>query len=144
MNASQLNKVNNLLTVGIPKKDREMRAHLGNLVYVEPMHIMMAKTTLKESPDTPHRYFIGTEEAKSLSGDPIRFCREHNKRSVISRKFLLEILQAMDSDNVIIYADEECPVAILGMMNHEMVIEGVIAPRICGDDVTNYPEGLYD
>ena len=143
MNTSQLNRVNNLLTVGIPKKDREMRAHLGNVVYIEPMHIMMTRTTMTEGVQPPeYHQFQGTEE-RAVNGDPLKFVREHNKRVVIDRKFLSNILQSMDSDYVIIYADEECPVGIIGMMNREMLIEGVVAPRIC-DSIPEDPEGFYD
>ena len=142
MNTSQLNKVNELLTVGIPRKEKEMRAHLGNVVYIEPRHIMMARTSLTDSPEPEYRQFQGTEE-KEVKGDPLRFVREHNKRTVVDRKFLIEILQAMDSDCVIVYADEECPIGIVGMMNREMLIEGVVAPRIC-DYIPENPEGFYD
>lgn len=135
MNTSQLNKVNNLLTVGIPKKDREMRAHLGNVVYIEPMHIMMARTTMTEGMQPPeYHQFQGTDE-RAVNGDPLKFVREHNKRVVVNRKFLMEILQAMDCDNVIVYADEDCPVGIVGMMAQETKVEGVIAPRIYDTDV---------
>lgn len=131
MNASQLNKVNELLSVGIPRKDRYLRAHLGNVVYMEPQHIMLVRTTDMSDPGEELNYhtFIGSE-AGEIKADPLRFVREHNKRSVINRKFLLQILQAMDCDNVIIYADEECPVGIVGMMAQELKIEGVIAPRV--------------
>ena len=130
MNTSQLNKVNELLTVGIPKKDREMRAHLGNVVYIEPRHVMMARTTMTEGMQPPeYRQFQGTEE-RAVNGDLLKFVREHNKRVVVDRKFLIEILRAMDCDNVIIYADEDCPIGIVGMMAQEMKVEGVIAPRV--------------
>lgn len=135
MNTTQLNKVNELLTVGIPKKDREMRAHLGNVVYIEPMHIMMARTTMTEGVQPPeYRQFQGTEE-RAVNGDPLKFVRERNKRVIVNRKFLIEILQAMDCDNVIMYADEDCPVGIVGMMAQEMKVEGVIAPRVYDTDV---------
>lgn len=137
-----MNKVNNLLCVGIPKKDRDLRAHLGNVVYIEPRHIMMVRTTMTESPEIEYHQFQGTEE-REVKGDPLRFVREHNKRTVVDRKFLIEILQAMDCDCVVVYADEEYPVGIIGMMNREMLIEGVIAPRIC-DSVPEDPEGFYD
>lgn len=142
MNTSQLNKVNELLTVGIPRKDKDLRAHFGNVVYIEPQHVMMARTTLIDSPELEYQQFDGLEK-KEIKADPLRFVREHNKRVVIDRKFLSNILQSMDSDFVIIYADEECPVGIVGMMNREMLIEGVVAPRIC-DDIPERPEGFYD
>ena len=142
MNTSQLNKVNELLTVGIPRKDKDPRAHFGNVVYIEPQHVMMARTTLIDSPELEYQQFDGLEK-KEIKADPLRFVREHNKRVVIDRKFLSNILQSMDSDFVIIYADEECPVGIVGMMNREMLIEGVVAPRIC-DDIPERPEGFYD
>ena len=142
MNTSQLNKVNDLLTVGIPKKEKEMRAHLKNVVYIEPQHVMMARTTLIDSPELEYQQFDGLEK-KEIKADPLRFVREHNKRTVIDRKFLSNILQAMDSDYVIIYADEECPIGIVGMMAREMLIEGVVAPRIC-DYIPENPEGFYD
>ena len=131
MNTSQLNKVNELLTFGIPRKEKEMRAHLGNVIYIDPQHIVMARTTDMSDPGEEVNYhtFVGPE-AGEIKADPLRFVREHNKRSIISRKFLLQILQAMDCDNVIISADEECPVGIVGMMAQELKIEGVIAPRV--------------
>lgn len=131
MNASQLNKVNELLTVGIPRKDRGLRAHLGNVVYMEPLHIMLVRTTDVSDPEEkPEYHTFNGPDAGEIKADPLRFVREHNKRSIISRKFLLQILQAMDCDNVIIYADEDCPVGIMGMMAQELKIEGVIAPRV--------------
>ena len=144
MNTSQLNKVNELLTFGIPRKEKEMRAHLGNVVYIDPQHIMMARTTDMSDPEEELVYhsFDGPNE-RDVKGDPLRFVREHNKRTVIDRKFLSNILQAMDSDYVIIYADEDCPVGIVGMMAHELMIEGVIAPRIY-DNIPKDPEGFYD
>ena len=144
MNTAQLNRVNELLTFGIPRKEKEMRAHLGNVVYIDPRHIMMARTTDVSDPEEELVYhsFDGLEE-REIKADPLRFVREHNKRTVIDRKFLSNILQAMDSDYVIIFADEECPVGIVGMMNREMLIEGVVAPRIC-DDIPKNTEGFYD
>ena len=142
MNTAQLNRVNELLTFGIPRKEKEMRAHLGNVVYIEPRHVMMARTSLTDSPELEYHHFEGTEE-REVKADPLRFVREHNKRTVVERKYLIEILQAMDSDCVIVYADEECPIGIVGMMNREMLIEGVVAPRIC-DDIPERPEGFYD
>lgn len=144
MNTTQAAKVDKLLNHGIPKKDQEMRAHLGNVVYIEPRHVMMARTTDKSNPEEKlvYRSFDGPNE-RDVKGDPLRFVREHNKRTVVERKYLIEILQAMDSDCVIIYADEECPIGIVGMMNREMLIEGVVAPRIC-DDIPEHPEGFYD
>ena len=142
MNTTQAAKVDKLLNHGIPKKDHGMRAHLGNVVYIEPRHVMMARTSLTDSPELEYHHFLGTEERK-VKADPLRFVREHNKRTVVERKYLIEILQAMDSDCVIVYADEECPIGIVGMMNREMLIEGVVAPRIC-DDIPERPEGFYD
>ena len=142
MNTTQAAKVDKLLNHGIPKKDHEMRAHLGNVVYIEPRHVMMARTSLTDSPELEYHHFEGTEE-REVKADPLRFVREHNKRTVISRKFLSNILQAMDSDYVVIYADEDCPVGIVGMMNREMLIEGIVAPRIC-DYIPKNPEGFYD
>lgn len=142
MNTSQLNKVNELLTFGIPRKEKEMRAHLGNVVYIEPQHVMMARTSLTDSPELEFQHFDGLEK-KEIKADPFRFVREHNKRTVIDRKFLSNILQAMDSDCVIIYADEDCPVGITGMMGRELLIEGVIAPRLL-DNIPKDPEGFYD
>ena len=144
MNASQMNRVNELLTFGIPRKEKEMRAHLGNVVYIEPRHIMMARTTDVSDPEEElvYRSFDGPNE-RDVKGDPLRFVREHNKRTVVERKYLIEILQAMDSDCVIVYADEECPIGIVGMMARELMIEGVVAPRIC-DYIPKNPEGFYD
>ena len=144
MNTSQLNKVNNLLNVGIPKKNQKMRAHLENVVYMEPQHTMLVRTTDVSDPEEElvYQHFDGLEK-KEIKADPLRFVREHNKRTVIDRKFLSSILQAMDSDYVVIYADEECPIGIIGMMNREMLIEGVVAPRIC-DYIPENPEGFYD
>ena len=142
MNTAQLNRVNELLTFGIPRKEKEMRAHLGNVVYIEPQHIMMARTSLTNSPESEYQHFDGLGK-REIKTDALRFVREHNKRTVIERKFLSNILQAMDSDYVIIYADEDCPIGIMGMMNREMLIEGVVAPRIC-DYIPENPEGFYD
>ena len=142
MNTSQLNKVNDLLTVGIPRKDKDLRAHFGNVVYIEPQHVMMARTSLTNSPESEYQHFDGLEK-REIKTDTLRFVREHNKRTVIDRKFLSNILQAMDSDYVIVYADEDCPIGIMGMMNREMLIEGVVAPRIC-DYIPENPEGFYD
>ena len=142
MNTAQLNKVNELLTFGIPRKDKDLRAHFGNVVYIEPQHVMMARTTLIDSPELEYQQFDGLEK-KEIKADPLRFCREHNRKVVVNRKFLMQILQAMDCDSVIIYADEECPIGIVGMMAREMLIEGVVAPRIC-DDIPKNPEGFYD
>ena len=144
MKAEQFNKLNGALNINVPKKDRDMRAHFKNVTYIDPTHIVMVRTTDMTDPDGPARAYSGSEEVDSLSEQPLKWIKDNGHSTVIDRKLLIEVLQAMDSDHVAFITGDESPVGIIGYNGHDIKVEAVIDPRIYDSFDENTEGYFYD
>lgn len=144
MKAEQFNKLNGALNINVPKKDRDMRAHFKNVIYIDPTRIVMVRTTDMTDPDGPARAYSGAEEVDSLSDKPLEWIKDNGHSTVIDRKLLMEVLQAMDSDYVAFITGDETPVGIIGYNGHDIKVEAVIAPRIYDSFDENTEGCFYD
>ena len=125
MKASTINKLNNLLNIGIPSSKQEDRSHHGIIEYIDPSHVVGVVA------------FLGDGDKASFSGD-----REEpvNIRSVlktvkeypsthIDREYLIKILSNLDCETVTLRTAKDCPLHIQGTLEGA-IVEAVIAPRI--------------
>lgn len=138
MNTTQCNKVDALLNFDIPKKDQQPRAHLLNVTYVDPAHIMMSRIyplTTKDDAgiEISKHYFTAKEECETIREGVFDTVNEY-PFTFIDRKRLLAALNAMDSDIIKIRMAGETPLLITGVMDHDVMVESVIAPRIYQDE----------
>lgn len=138
MNITQCNKIDALLNFDIPKKDQQPRAHLLNVTYVDPAHIMMSRIyplTTKDNAgiEISKHYFTAKEECETIKECVFDTVNEY-PFTFIDRKRLLAALNAMDSDIVKIRMAGESPLLITGVMDHDVMVESVIAPRIYQDE----------
>lgn len=138
MNTTQCNKIDALLNFDIPKKDQQPRAHLLNVTYVDPAHIMMSRIyplTTKDNAgiEISKHYFTAKEECETIREGVFDTVNEY-PFTFIDRKRLLAALNAMDSDIVKIRMAGETPLLITGVMDHDVMVESIIAPRIYQDE----------
>lgn len=138
MNTTQCNKIDALLNFDIPKKDQQPRAHLLNVTYVDPAHIMMSRIypiTTKDNAgiEISKHYFTAKEECETIRESVFDTVNEY-PFTFIDRKRLLAALNAMDSDVIKIRMAGESPLLITGVMDHDVMVESVIAPRIYQDE----------
>ena len=138
MNTTQCNKIDALLNFDIPKKDQQPRAHLLNVTYIDPAHIMMSRIyplTTKDNAgiEISKHYFTAKEECETIREGVFDTVNEY-PFTFIDRKRLLAALNAMDSDIVKIRMAGESPLLITGVMDHDVMVESVIAPRVCQDE----------
>lgn len=138
MNTTQCNKIDALLNFDIPKKDQQPRAHLLNVTYVDPAHIMMSRIyplTTKDNAgiEISKHYFTAKEECETIKEGVFDTVNEY-PFTFIDRKRLLAALNAMDSDVIKIRMAGESPLLITGVMDHDVMVESVIAPRIYQDE----------
>ena len=138
MNTTQCNKIDALLNFDIPKKDQQPRAHLLNVTYVDPAHIMMSRIyplTTKDNAgiEISKHYFTAKEECETIRESVFDTVNEY-PFTFIDRKRLLAALNAMDSDIIKIRMAGESPLLITGVMDHDVMVESVIAPRIYQDE----------
>ena len=138
MNTTQCNKIDALLNFDIPKKDQQPRAHLLNVTYIDPAHIMMSRIyplTTKDNAgiEISKHYFTAKEECETLRECVFDAVNEY-PFTFIDRKRLLSALNAMDSDVVKIRMAGESPLLITGVMDHDVMVESVIAPKIYQDE----------
>lgn len=126
MKAQTVNKLNNLLNMGLPKSVQQDRAHHDLVEYMTPDHVACVVA------------FIGT------GSDHVRICGERDEcydlRAVFktqqyqvkarySRKYLLDLFSNMDSDSVTLRMGEDSIVIVKGVTENT-VIEGAVAPII--------------
>ena len=138
MNTTQCNKIDALLNFDIPKKDQQPRGHLLNVTYVDPAHIMMSRIyplTTKDNAgiEISKHYFTAKEECETIRESVFDTVNEY-PFTFIDRKRLLAALNAMDSDVIKIRMAGESPLLITGVMDHDVMVESVIAPRIYQDE----------
>lgn len=138
MNTTQCNKIDALLNFDIPKKDQRPRAHLLNVTYVDPAHIMMSRIyplTTRDNAgiEISKHYFTAKEECETIREGVFDTVNEY-PFTFIDRKRLPAALNAMDSDVIKIRMAGESPLLITGVMDHDVMVESVIAPRIYQDE----------
>ena len=137
MNTTQAAKVDKLLNHGIPTKERTPRAVLKNVTYIDPRHIMLVRIS-DGCEGAPEHVFDGVEEREDLNTTVFNTTQTY-PWSAYNRKELISILEAMDSDTVVLHMMEEAPVFIEGRQGDgELKIEAVLAPRIYDGDVAFY------
>lgn len=138
MNTTQCNKVDALLNFGIPKKDQQPRAHLLNVTYIDPAHIMMSRiypiTTKDDAGIEISKHCFSSKEEQEDLRDGVFDTVQEYPFTFIDRKRLLAALNAMDSDVIKIRMAGETPLLITGVMDHDVMVESVIAPRIYQDE----------
>ena len=138
MNTTQCNKIDALLNFDIPKKDQQPRAHLLKVTYVDPGHIMMSRIyplTTKDNAgiEISKHYFTAKEECETIRECVFDTANEY-PFIFIDRKRLLAALNAMDSDIVKIRMAGKTPLLITGVMDHDVMVESVIAPIVYQDE----------
>ena len=125
MKASTVNKLNNLLNIGIPASKQEDRSHHGIVEYIDPTHVVGVVT------------FLGDGDTASFSGDREESVNLKNVLKItkefpathIDREYLIKILQNLDCETVTLRTKEDCPLYIKGTLDGA-IVEAVIAPRI--------------
>ena len=134
MNTTQCNKIDALLNFDIPKKDQQPRAHLLNVTYLDPAHMMMSRIYPKDNAGIETKHcFTAKEECETIRERPFDTVNEY-PFTFIDRKRLLAALNAMDSDIIKIRMAEETLLLITGVMDHDVMVESVIAPRVYQDE----------
>lgn len=145
MNTTQCNKIDALLNFDIPKKDQQPRAHLLNVTCVDTFNIMMSRIyplTTKDNTGIAisKHCFTAKKECETIKECVFDTMNEY-PFIFIDRKRLLAALNAMDSHIVKIRMAGETPLLITGVMDHDVMVESVIAPILCKDEAgVNYYE----
>ena len=137
MNTTQCNKIDALLNFDIPKKDQQPRAHLLNVTCVDTAQIMMSRiyplTTKDNTGIATKHCFTANKECETIRECMFDTMNEY-PFIFIDRKRLLATLNAMDSRIVKIRMAGETPLLITGVMDHDVMVESVIAPILCKDE----------
>lgn len=137
MNTSQTAKLDKLLNYGIKKNDQEPKAHLKNVEYIEPGHMLMVRTS-NGVEEAPIYAFDGIDEVEELNTKCFDMTRDY-PIAAFNRKALIAILEAMDSDIVTVRMNADCPILIEGRMGKEEIkVEAICAPRIYDDCIAFY------
>ena len=138
MNTAQCSKIDALLNFDIPKKDQQPRAHLLNVTCVDTAHIMMSRiypltTKGNAGVEISKHCFTAKEECETVRECVFDTVNEY-PFTFIDRKRLLAALNAMDSRTVKIRMAGGTPLLITGVMDHDVMVESVIAPRVYEDE----------
>ena len=131
MKAQTVNKLNNLLNLGIPKSHQKDRIHHDIIEYVTPDHVACVVVIAGGGDD--HKKFTGEHEVESCNIRTL-ITKAHTdfKRSRFDRKYLVDILSNMDSEFVTVYMDEDTPVLFEGK-TEDNIVKSAVAP-IIGDE----------
>ena len=133
MKASTVNKLNNLLNIGIPASKQEDRTHHGIVEYIDPTRMIGVVACIEEG-DTAS--FLGDKAENVNIKNVIEFTKEYPSTH-IDREYLIKILQNLDCETVTLRTKQDCPLYIEGTLE-DTHIQAVIAPRIeeeCNDRV---------
>ena len=137
MNVSQTAKLDRLLNYGIKKSDQEPKAHLKNVEYIEPMHLLMVRIS-NGADGAPIYAFDGIDEVGELNTKCFGMTGDY-PLAAYDRKALIAILEGMDSEVVTVRMNEDAPIVIEGMQGlGEIKVEAICAPRIYDGPVTFY------
>lgn len=132
MNTTQANKLDALLNLNIKKYNQFPKATLGNVLYVDPNHILMVRVKVNDSEeDAPLHEFKGMDKAVKLNDSVFSYCEKYGSVASFDRKVLIKILDSMDSDAVTIALDRDAPILITGRTGRDEVsVESALAPLI--------------
>ena len=137
MNTTQTAKLDRLLNYGIKKNSHEPRAHLKNVEYIEPMHILMVRIS-NGADEAPIYAFDGIDEVGELNTKCFDMTEDY-PFAVYNRKALIAILEGMDSEVVTVRMKEDAPIVIVGKQGRgEIKVEAICAPRVYDGPVTFY------
>lgn len=125
MKASTVNKLNNLLNIGIPASKQEDRSHHGIVEYIDPTHVVGVVAFLG---DGDRASFTGDREEPVNIKNVLKITKEFPSTH-IDREYLIKILQNLDCETVTLRTKEDCPLYIRGTLEGT-IVEAVIAPRI--------------
>ena len=125
MKASTVNKLNNLLNIGIPASKQEDRSHHGIVEYIDPTHVVGVVAFLGDG-DTAS--FSGDKEESVNIKNVLKIAKEFPSTH-IDREYLIKILQNLDCETVTLRTNKDCPLYIQGTFDGA-IIEAIIAPRI--------------
>lgn len=134
MNTSQCAKIDKLLNYGLKSSEASPRAHLANVSYIDPTRVFMSRIYPVTTPDTvgvdiEKHQFTGKEET-GFSEQCFTWAESNTESAYIDRRCLITLLNAMDSDIVWIRFREDSPFMVSGMMDRDLMVEGIIAPMI--------------
>lgn len=137
MNTSQTAKLDKLLNYGIKRNEQEPKAHLRNVEYIEPLHMLMVRTS-ELTEGNPIYAFEGVDEVGELNTKCFDMTRDY-PIAAFNRKALIAMLEGMDSDVVTVRMNEDSPILIEGRMGRgEIKVETICAPRIYDDCIRFY------
>ncbi len=125
MKASTVNKLNNLLNIGIPASKQEDRSHHGIVEYIDPTHVIGVVAFIEDG-DTAS--FLGDREENVNIKNVLKITKEFPSTH-IDREYLIKILQHLDCETVTLRTAKDSPLYIQGTLE-KTIVEAVIAPRI--------------
>ena len=125
MKASTVNKLNNLLNIGIPASKQEDRSHHGIVEYVDPTRVIGVVAFLG---DGDRASFTGDREEPVNIKNVLKVVKEFPSTH-IDREYLIKILQNLDCETVTLRTAKDTPLYIQGTLDGA-IVEAVIAPRI--------------
>ena len=125
MKASTVNKLNNLLNIGIPASKQEDRSHHGIVEYIDPTHVVGVVAFLG---DGDRASFTGDREEPVNIKNILKAVKEFPSTH-IDREYLIKILQNLDCETVTLRTAKDTPLYIQGTLDGA-IVEAVIAPRI--------------
>ena len=137
MNTTQTAKLDKLLNYGIKRNEQEPKAHLRNVEYIEPLHMLMVRTS-ELTEGNPIYAFDGLDEVGELNTKCFDMTRDY-PIAAYNRKALIAILEGMDSEVVTVRMNEDAPILIEGRQGFgEIKVETICAPRIYDDCIRFY------
>ena len=125
MKPSTVNKLNNLLNIGIPTSKQEDKAHHGIVEYIDPTRVIGVVACIEDG-DTAS--FVGDREENVNIKNVLKITAEYPSTH-IDREYLIKILQNLDCEVVTLRTKQDCPLYIGGTLENTH-IQAVIAPRI--------------
>ena len=129
MKVQTVNKVNNLLNLGLPKSVQQDRVHHDTVEYVTPDRVACIVAFIDTGDD--HVRFAGeTGECSDLRN--VFKTQQYQVKAKYNRKYLLDMLSNIDSEAVTLRMGEDSLMIIKGKIE-DVVIEGAIAPIIEDD-----------
>ena len=113
MKASTVNKLNNLLNIGIPASKQEDRSHHGIVEYIDPSHVIGVVAFMGGDGETAS--FLGDREESVNIKNVLKVVKEFPSTH-IDREYLIKILQNLDCETVTLRTAKDTPLYIHGTL----------------------------